>query len=96
MTPNAAIAILEAAKQTRSANMQSETEGTLIAGYCLTLSFLSGIQAKGIFTNDEIAHLYDSASLTLAELSPALMSPDARVFANGLLEKFARKIGPTN
>ena len=75
--------------------MQSDTEGMLVAGYCLTLSFLSGIQAKGIFTKDEIAHLYDAASLALAKLSPALMSPEGRAFANKLLEKLARETGST-
>lgn len=75
--------------------MQSNTEAMLIAGHCVTLAFLSGIQAKGIFSQDEIAHLYDSASLALAQLSPALMSPEARVLANEQLEELVRKMGPT-
>lgn len=73
--------------------MQSTTEGMLIAGYCLTLSFLSGLEAKGIFTKDEIIHLYDAAALVLAKLDPASMSPEGRVRANGFLEEFAKKIG---
>ncbi len=73
--------------------MQSDTEGMLIAGHCLALSFLSGIQAKGIFTKDEIAHLYDAASLALAKLDPALMSPGGRARANEMLEELARRAG---
>ena len=73
--------------------MQTSTEGTLIAGHCLLLSFFSGVQAKGIFTKDEITHLYDAAALALAELSPETASPEARLFANRLLEDLARKFG---
>lgn len=74
--------------------MQPNTEGMLIAGYCLMVSFLSGAQAKGIFNNSEITQIYNSASLFLARINPALMSPEARAFANEQLEELAKKFGP--
>ena len=73
--------------------MQENTEGMLIAGYCLITSLLTALQARGDFNKAEITHIYDSASLALAELTPDVMSPRAREFANGLLEKFLKNLG---
>ena len=74
--------------------MDSTTEGMLIGSHCLLISFLAGIEAKGIFTKDERAHLYDSASLMLAEILPAAMTPEARTFANEYLERLAKQNPP--
>jgi hypothetical protein len=66
--------------------VDSDTEGLFLFSTCLGLGLLAHLQDRGLIDRGQIQEITDRAELTLAQLSPALTSPEARDYARRVLK----------
>lgn len=74
--------------------MNANTEGMLVASHCMLIALLAKLAEAEVLKPKQILDLVGDAEEILAGLTPNLMSPQARDYANVVLQQTG-KISPS-